>query len=81
MKILKIQHPILDDSRITYGFFTRSGGISKKPYDTLNCSFNNEDASITIIRSHALFQNIRPIGEDIARGDMIIPRNKKATTT
>ena len=29
MKILKIQHPILDDSRITYGFFTRSGGTSK----------------------------------------------------
>jgi hypothetical protein len=48
MKILKIQHPILDDSRITYGFFTRSGGISKKPYDTLNCSFNNEDASINV---------------------------------
>ena len=48
MRILKIQHPILDDSRITYGFFTRSGGISKKPYDTLNCSFNNEDASINV---------------------------------
>ena len=45
MTILKIQHPILDDFKITYGFFTRSGGTSKKPFDTLNCSFNNEDSS------------------------------------
>ena len=45
MTILKIQHPILNDSKITYGFFTRSGGASKKPFDSLNCSFNNEDFS------------------------------------
>ena len=44
MTILKIQHPILDDFKITYGFFTRSGGTSKKPFDTLNCSFNSEDS-------------------------------------
>ena len=43
MTILKIQHPILDDVKITYGFFTRLGGKSNKPFDTLNCSFNNED--------------------------------------
>ena len=43
MTIFKIQHPILDDVKITYGFFTRSGGTSKKPFDSLNCSFNNED--------------------------------------
>ena len=43
MTIFKIQHPILDDFRITYGFFTRSGGTSEKPFDSLNCSFNNED--------------------------------------
>ena len=45
MTILKIQHPILDDLKITYGFFTRSGGTSAKPFDTLNCSFNCEDFS------------------------------------
>ena len=39
----------------------------------------NDDESITIIRSHALFQNIRPIGEDIAKGDMIVSRNRKIT--
>ena len=43
MTILKIQHPILDDARITYGFFTRLGGNSEKPFDTLNCSFNTDD--------------------------------------
>ena len=48
MTILKIQHPILDDLRITYGFFTRSGGTSEKPFDTLNCSFNNEDFSSNV---------------------------------
>ena len=45
MTILKIQHPILDDVQVSYGFFTRSGGMSKKPFDTLNCSLNNDDFS------------------------------------
>lgn len=35
----------------------------------------NEDQSITIIKSHGLYENIRPIGEDIAMGDMILPKN------
>jgi polyphenol oxidase len=48
MTIFKIKHPILDDFRITYGFFTRSGGISEKPFDSLNCSFNNEDFSSNV---------------------------------
>ena len=48
MTIFKIQHPILDDVKITYGFFTRSGGTSKKPFDSLNCSFNSEDFSSTV---------------------------------
>ena len=45
MTILKIQHPIIDDFKVSYGFFTRLGGTSKKPFDTLNCSFNSEDLS------------------------------------
>ncbi|MDC0094008.1 peptidoglycan editing factor PgeF [Alphaproteobacteria bacterium] len=48
MTTFKIQHPILDDLRITYGFFTRCGGISEKPFDSLNCSFNNEDFSSNV---------------------------------
>ncbi len=43
MPIIKIQHPNLEELNITYGFFTRLGGVSQKPFDTLNCSFNNED--------------------------------------
>ena len=43
MTIKKILHPKLEFSDITYGFFTRKGGYSKLPYDSLNCSFNVED--------------------------------------
>ena len=43
MTIKKILHPKLRFHEITYGFFTRIGGYSKSPYDTLNCSFNVED--------------------------------------
>ena len=43
MSIKKILHPKLEFSDITYGFFTRNGGYSKSPYNSLNCSFNVED--------------------------------------
>ena len=43
MTIKKILHPKLKFNDITYGFFTRKGGYSKSPYDSLNCSFNVED--------------------------------------
>ena len=43
MTIKKILHPKLKFNDITYGFFTRKGGCSKSPYDSLNCSFNVED--------------------------------------
>ena len=43
MTIKKILHPKLESSDITYGFFTRKGGYSKSPYNSLNCSFNVED--------------------------------------
>ena len=43
MTIKKILHPKLEFNDVTYGFFTRKGGCSKFPYDTLNCSFNVED--------------------------------------
>lgn len=37
----------------------------------------NKDESITLIKSARPFQDIRPIGEDIVEGDMIIPKNHK----
>ena len=43
MTINKILHPKLKFNDITYGFFTRKGGYSKSPYNSLNCSFNVED--------------------------------------
>ena len=43
MTIKKILHPKLELSDITYGFFTRNGGYSQSPYNSLNCSFNVED--------------------------------------
>jgi len=43
MTIHKIQHPSLKDHYISYGFFTRNGGVSKYPFNSLNCSFNVND--------------------------------------
>ena len=43
MTIKKIIHPKLEFNDISYGFFTRKGGCSDSPYDSLNCSFNVED--------------------------------------
>jgi len=31
------------NAKIVYGFFTRNGGQSKKPFDSLNCNFSSED--------------------------------------
>ena len=43
MTIKKILHPKLKFNDLAYGFFTRKGGYSKSPYDSLNCSVNVED--------------------------------------
>ena len=43
MNLQKIQHPSLKDRYISYGFFTRNGGVSKYPFNSLNCSFNVND--------------------------------------
>ena len=48
MSLNKIQHPMLKKDEIAYGFFTRSGGVSKEPYKSLNCGFNNEDNKLNI---------------------------------
>ena len=43
MTLHKIQHPSLKDQYVSYGFFTRNGGVSKHPFNSLNCSFNVND--------------------------------------
>lgn len=39
------------DSNIMYGYFTRNGGNSKKPFDSLNCSFNIKDDKKNVIEN------------------------------
>ena len=43
MTLHKIQHPNLKNQHISYGFFTRNGGVSEHPFNSLNCSFNVND--------------------------------------
>ena len=43
MTLHKIQHPSLKNQDINYGFFTRNSGVSKYPFNSLNCSFNVND--------------------------------------
>ena len=43
MPIKKIQHIDLENKRLSYGFFTRNGGVSEYPFNSLNCSFNVND--------------------------------------
>ena len=37
--------------------------------------YDNNDGSISLIKSVRPYQDIRPIGEDIVQGDMVIPKN------
>tara|TARA_B100001123_G_C15269357_1_gene1009689 strand:+ start:503 stop:1285 length:783 start_codon:yes stop_codon:yes gene_type:complete len=40
--------------KILYGFFTRNGGKSKKPFDSLNCSLNPKDNKNIVIENITL---------------------------
>ncbi len=57
MTTQKILHPKLDFSDINYGFFTRNGGYSKSPYDSLNCSFNVKDNKSDVNKNLTLVSN------------------------
>ena len=57
MTINKILHPKLEFSNITHGFFTRKGGYSKSPYNSLNCSFNVEDNESDVKKNLTLICN------------------------
>ncbi len=57
-----------------------TGNIIPDEYDAvvmIEDVIENGDGSITLIKSVRPFQDIRPIGEDIVEGDMIIPKNHK----
>ena len=57
MTIKKILHPKLKFNDVSYGFFTRRGGYSKSPYDSLNCSFNVEDNKTDVKKNLILVCN------------------------
>ena len=66
MKIKKIQHSLITDSSISYGFFTRIGGKSISPYDSLNCGFNSGDDKFNVIK------NIEIVRKDLKLSKMIM---------
>ena len=57
MTIKQILHPKLEFENISHGFFTRIGGYSKSPYDSLNCSFNVEDNEFHVKKNLTLVCN------------------------
>ena len=57
MAIKKILHPKLEFNDLSYGFFTRRGGYSRPPYDSLNCSFNVEDTQDDVLENLKLVCN------------------------
>ena len=57
MAIKKILHPKLEFKNLSYGFFTRRGGCSRPPYDSLNCSFNVEDNQYDVVENLKLVCN------------------------
>ena len=57
MTIKRILHQKLEIEGISYGFFTRKGGYSKHPYNSLNCSFNVDDNENDVIENLKLVRN------------------------
>ena len=52
---------VFSETKIIHGFFTRNGGKSKKPFDSLNCSFSSKDDKAKVIEninSRCLHQNV-----------------------
>ena len=48
MTTKKIIHPKLEFENVSYGFFTKKGGYSEFPYDSLNCSYNVGDDEFSV---------------------------------
>jgi YfiH family protein len=61
-----LQYPIFSGyNHLTHGIFTRIGGVSKPPYDTLNSSYNVGD------RPESVKENLRTIKDVIGAKDII----------
>ena len=57
MPIKKIQHIDLENKHLSYGFFTRDGGVSEYPFNSLNCSFNVNDNKNNVKENLRLVSN------------------------
>tara|TARA_B100002003_G_C14092323_1_gene525409 strand:+ start:688 stop:1470 length:783 start_codon:yes stop_codon:yes gene_type:complete len=42
---------VFSETKIIHGFFTRNGGKSNKPFDSLNCSFSSGDDNLNVIEN------------------------------
>ena len=58
-----------------------TGNVIPLEYDTVIMIEDVEyiEKDIKIIKSHAYFENIRPIGEDIVKGELVVSRYRKIT--
>jgi len=52
-----IKHNFLNLNKVVHGFFSSSGGFSKGPYKSLNCSFNNEDSKKNVFKNLEKIRN------------------------
>lgn len=66
--------------RITNYSEINTGNIVVEPYDAvimIEDLQENEDGSVTIIKSISSYENIRPIGEDIVLGELVLSKHHK----
>ncbi len=64
-----ITHPFLSMQNVAHGFFSSKGGVSKKPFFSLNCSFNTQDKrknvikNLEIVKKKLQFKNLLKINQ------------------
>ena len=66
---------ILDKKHIKY---INTGNEIPEEFDAvvmIEDVYDNNDGTISLIKSVRPYQDIRPIGEDIVEGDMVVPKN------
>ena len=59
MAIDRLLHKLLDQDNLKYGFFTRNGGVSESPFNSLNCSLRVND------KLNNVQENLRLISEEL----------------
>ena len=50
-KVKFFSSKVFSKTKIIHGFFTRNGGKSNKPFDSLNCSFSSGDDNLNVIEN------------------------------